>query len=540
VTSAGDYIRDAAAEVTFTVDLAGLLDTTEAVIRKYVVAEAEQTCALTLGVAHTHAIAAAETTLYFNVTSAAPESGKTRLFEVLDGIVREPFNVTDPSTAALFRMVDAKTSTVLLDEADVLSSGDKEERARILSLINAGYRVGASIPRVLNGGKDERPPKLFKVFSPKFFAGITTGLPASTLSRCAVIRLKRKKAGEQAARLRLRDFKQEARPIREALAEWVATDGVIDVLRAVRPEMPDGLRDRQMDAWEPLFAIADMAGGTWPTRARYAALALSPALDDRGQAVGVRLLHDIREVLLGDEDRIHLKVLAARLNDLEDVGWGGWNDGDGIASREISKHLRPFELEPKQMKIDGLGGKGYDVDLFGDAFERYLDTPVSEDPQILGSLETPQVRPHIRPIPRSRRKRGILALTSKVSEFPAIPGGMGNRTLRRATPVPTAGQPRPKRGIRDTRRIASCTTREPAHDYHPRPAHLPELRPDDRGRPGVLGLALARPASFRPDGCGRTNRIRGPRVPVRGACHVRSHHGLPCRGAHPLLRDGSF
>lgn len=157
---------------------------------------------------------------------------------------------------------------------------------------------------------------------------------------------------------------------------------MIEELIAARPEMPEGLRDRQMDAWEPLFAIADMAGGDWPARARKAALALSPALEDGGQAVGVRLLHDLRDEVLEDgEERVHLKDLAYRLNLIEDAGWGGWNDGKGITSREISRILKPFDLETKQFKIDDVNGKGYEVAAFGDAFERYLNPPGNPDPQ---------------------------------------------------------------------------------------------------------------------------------------------------------------
>jgi hypothetical protein len=379
--------EDLAADVTapYRPTLADMLGATEALVRKYVVADEHATCTLALHAAHTHAFDAADTTLYINVTSAAPESGKTRVFEVAEHLVRAPFNVVDPSTAALFRMVDAYRSTVLMDEIDVVFAGNKEERSRIIGLLNAGYRDGAAIPRVIDGSKDARPPKLFKIFSPKMFAGIGTVLPPATLSRTATIRLKAKKAGEQAARLRLREIKQEAAPIREALAAWAADRDVIDALSAARPTMPDGLRDRQMDAWEPLFAIADMAGGDWPDRARLASLALVPALE--GGAVGVRLLNDLKGILRAGEEHVHLKEIAWRLNVIEDAGWGGWNDGNGVTPREIARHLRAFEIETDQFKIDGLNGKGYAVAAFGDAFERYLKTPGnpgSPDPRLPG------------------------------------------------------------------------------------------------------------------------------------------------------------
>jgi hypothetical protein len=92
------------------------------------------------------------------------------------------------------------------------------KRARIIGLVNAGYRRGVAIPRVIDGSKDARPPKLFKIFSPKMFAGIGTVLPPATLSQTATLRLKKKKSGEDAERLRLRVIKSEAAALREAFA----------------------------------------------------------------------------------------------------------------------------------------------------------------------------------------------------------------------------------------------------------------------------------------------------------------------------------
>jgi hypothetical protein len=69
-------------------------------------------------------------------------------------------------------------------------------------------------------------------------------------------------------------------------------------------------------------------------------------------------------VLQDGEERVHLKDLADRLNGIEDAGWGGWNDGKGIVSREISKILKPFDLETEQLRIEAVVGKGYTVAAF--------------------------------------------------------------------------------------------------------------------------------------------------------------------------------
>ena len=51
------------------------------------------------------------------------------------------------------------------------------------------------------------------------------------------------------------------------------------------------------DSWDPLFAIADLAGGDWPDRARRAAIDLSAGAEAGGETVGVQLLIAIRDVL---------------------------------------------------------------------------------------------------------------------------------------------------------------------------------------------------------------------------------------------------
>src|SRR5699024_3703151 len=85
------------------------------------------------------------------------------------------------------------------------------------------------------------------------------------------------------------------------------------------PDLPESIQDRDADVWEPLIAIADDAGGTWPGRARDAALALLEAAKDRETSLGVQLLSDIRETFT--EDRIASVDLLHRLIDLDEAPW---------------------------------------------------------------------------------------------------------------------------------------------------------------------------------------------------------------------------
>jgi len=70
--------------------------------------------AVTLWVAHTHAIDAAETSPYLAITSVEKRSGKSRLLDILCLLVRNPWQVTLPSEAVLFRKIQQDHPTLLL------------------------------------------------------------------------------------------------------------------------------------------------------------------------------------------------------------------------------------------------------------------------------------------------------------------------------------------------------------------------------------------------------------------------------------------
>ena len=51
------------------------------------------------------------------------------------------------------------------------------------------------------------------------------------------------------------------------------------------PDLPREIQDRAADNWEPLIAVADLAGGKWPRLAREAAVALVAAASDTSPAL---------------------------------------------------------------------------------------------------------------------------------------------------------------------------------------------------------------------------------------------------------------
>src|SRR5580692_10647850 len=104
--------------------------------------------------------------------------------------------------------------------------------------------------------------------------------------------MKRRHDGEPVQRLRHRHAERDAAPLTSALEAWGTT--TLDELRDAEPDLPDELGDRAADAWEPLLAIADLAGGDWPMRACAAAVELSASSDGDEVSRGVQLLAAIR------------------------------------------------------------------------------------------------------------------------------------------------------------------------------------------------------------------------------------------------------
>ena len=229
--------------------------------------------------------------LYLDVTSAVAECGKTRLLEVLERVVSTPWLTGRTTAAALTRKVDRDHPTLLLDESDAAFKGEPTYAEALRGLLNSGYRRSGRLTMCVGQGAN-LSVRDFATFSAKALAGIGAALPGTVVSRAVTIILKRRLKSEPVAKFREREARKEAEPIRKALAAWAPT--AVARLRDQRPDMPSGLRDRAEEVLEPLFAIADDAGGDWPARARAAAVALMGV--ERTANVAIDLLHDIREI----------------------------------------------------------------------------------------------------------------------------------------------------------------------------------------------------------------------------------------------------
>ena len=367
--------------------LAALLDQLGSFINRYLVMSAEQVCFLALWTLHTHAIDAADATPYPDVNSPEPQSGKTLLLETLELIVARPVMIAAGTTAAALARSAAKepTQTILLDESDNTFKRDREFVATLTQIINAGYRRSGRALLCLPPGWE---PSYLPVFGPKAIAGIGK-LPDTVASRAVPISLKRKRRDEKTERFRRRGAEALAKPLR--LAAAALADKHVDELRGAEPDLPDELSDRQQDVWEPLLAIADLAAGDWPERAREAAVTLAGARDIDDTSSGVQLLAHIRDLFV--EERIACSSLVTTLNADEHLPYSAWNDGKGITTRELGKKLQPYKIKAKTVRVGNFRGKGYEREQFEDAWTRYLPSPADPEGDTVTSPYPSQEQP---------------------------------------------------------------------------------------------------------------------------------------------------
>jgi hypothetical protein len=224
-------------------------------------------------------------------------------------------------------------------------------------------------------------------------AGIDTGrLPDTIRDRAIPLRMKRRRSGEPVERLRARYAVTEAESLVTALREWATA--VTDTLKVADPHLSDALSDRAADAWEPLFAIGDLAGGDWPSMARAAAVQLSCAIDSDEMSNGTRLLDAIRNVM-GGRDVISTGELLAAINADEELPFGGWRDAKGLDGRSLARMLKPYGVKPRSVRIGEDTPKGYRADDLRDAWERYLPRSEAQQAQQAQHGEpTPQQEPN--------------------------------------------------------------------------------------------------------------------------------------------------
>jgi hypothetical protein len=354
------------------VDGAALLAEVRAMVCRYLVMPSPEAAdAVVLWIAATHAQPVWEHATRLVITGPTKQCGKSRLMDLIKEFGHKTLPSVNASPAALYRSIDSDDPpTILYDEGDTKFGTKRQAEANedLRALLNAGHSRGWPILRCVGPNQEV---KAFASFAMAAISGIGE-MPDTITDRAVNIRMRRRKDGESVKSFRTGRDIPPLRALRTRLHRWVRAN--LNVLRDAVPDMP--VEDRAADTWESLIAIADLAGGDWPERARTACVNLVRAAKeaDTDNSDSLRLLADLRTVF-ADAGALHTTTVLQRLHDLED---GGWQE---LTARDLAKLLKPFEIKSKSVRETGTGPslKGYERAGLADAFDRYLPPPTKDD-----------------------------------------------------------------------------------------------------------------------------------------------------------------
>ena len=362
------------------VDGAALLDRLRETIRQYVILpNTEALDAVVLWIAASHALAAWACAPRLVIRAPEKRCGKSRLLDLVEAACHNPLITVNASPAAVYRAIGSDDPpTLLIDEYDTIfgpsTAGSAED---LRGLLNAGHQRNRPALRYdANSQQVERIP----TFAMAAMAGIGAA-PDTIEDRAVVIHMRRRAAREKVLPWRVMRDRPIVAALGVKLRDWLTAN--LDQLKHATPVMP--VEDRDADTWEPLIALADLAQGEWPIRARTAAVTLTGAREETAaNSDRVRLLTDCRTIFT-DAGRhstaLPTSHLIERLRGIDEAPWADLN------AHKLAKLLREFGIfSAGNIRFVTGQAKGYRKADFADAWDRYCAPDV---PQPLGEASQP-------------------------------------------------------------------------------------------------------------------------------------------------------
>jgi len=266
----------------------------------------------------------------------------------------------------IFRSIEKWEPTILADEADNAFKNDI-----LREIYNSGWVRGEGVPRC---DPPDYSPHWYPTFCAKALGMIGHKMKFATLTRCIILDLKRKKPSERVEHFNHRDDPGLA-VLRQQALRWTIDNvtALKATVEAATTKLPAGFDNRLGDNWRLLLAIADMAGGEWPERARRASASVSKVVDT--VSTQTQALADIRALFEanGGTDKLTSAQIVTAFQSMEDRPWADWKGGKPITANGLARLLKPFGIVPGTIRLDtGATAKGYHRAQFEDAFARYL------------------------------------------------------------------------------------------------------------------------------------------------------------------------
>ena len=350
-----------------------MLDEISATIKRFVYMDPSYYRAAALWIVLSYLHDAVDILPILLITSPVEDCGKSTLLKLVLYLSNRPIQASNISAAAIYRVIGDDHPTLILDEADAYM----QENEQMRGVINSGHeRQLAYVIRVIN---DAGETGQFSTWSPKAIARI--GQPKRTiLSRSIPIRLERKSKETKTEKLKSGhklEFEDLRRKI-SRLANEIRSSVQVFKLRA------DWLSNRAGDNWEPLFAIATVAGDDWLKATEAAALTMSSKSAQDSKTFGHYLLERLGDIfakrreelkhesLLEPEERFFFKTkdLLPLLNADDEAPWREHKD-QVLTAHKLGRELKEYDITPDEVKEGPERGRGYWSNQIEAAVEKY-------------------------------------------------------------------------------------------------------------------------------------------------------------------------
>lgn len=267
------------------------LDEMRDFIGQFIDASGAQLDAITLWVGHTHVLGAFVATPRLLFTSRDPGCGKSEALRRVRDLSANGWSASRATKYAVTAKLDCPPEakpTIIVDEVSQIfgKSGRSGATHPLAGLLLNGYKFGETESFSAN-----RTTVDVDIFTAAALGGRGNAVPDDVRDRAIAIMMQ---PGRPAMDYLVREHDPMAAMYRAAVGQFLRQHlAELETFRArgIHPK----LTGRRREIWEPLFAVAQVAGGTWPQRCLEAFLDL--AMDQAAAQILTPQQAAIRDVL---------------------------------------------------------------------------------------------------------------------------------------------------------------------------------------------------------------------------------------------------
>ena len=322
----------------------------------------------------------------FLISSPEEDCGKSTLLKTILFLSNRPIPAANVSAAAIYRTIKDDCPTFVLDEAETYLATNEELRG----VIDSGHeREFAYVIRTMQEGEGTIR---FPTWCPKVLAMIS--LPKRTiLSRSVHVRLVRKGAEVKLEKLK-KKHREELENLRSKISRLAN-----DIREKVRGFESDFLINRANDNWQPLRAIAHVAGQDLEREVEKAAMHMTSKDAQDSKSEGRYLLESLAEIVktkreeqgVQPPENLFLRSLDL-VNMLNSDLAAPWKDNNKeLSAHRLGKILSGYEVKADQKRVEKsdqkragdskTASRGYWANDIEKAVEKWIPKPDENGPE---------------------------------------------------------------------------------------------------------------------------------------------------------------